>query len=95
MQSIFEWDDRKAEENIKNHGVSFFETKSVFDDPLAVTIEDQIHSASEQRFITMGESARQRLLIVVHLQEEDVIRIISAREATRRERKAYEAGKIS
>ena len=93
METTFEWDDRKAEENIKNHGVSFFEARSAFDDSLSVTIKDEIHSVGEQRFITVGESSRQRLLVIVHLQEGDLIRIISARSATRRERKTYEAGK--
>ncbi len=92
MELIFEWDDHKAERNISKHSVSFFEAKSVFDDNLSVTIQDQIHSLGEQRFITIGESSSRRVLVVAHLIDDNIIRIISAREATRRERKAYETG---
>ena len=58
MELIFEWDDHKAERNISKHGVSFFEAKSVFDDNLSVTIQDQIHSIGEQRFITIMRIVR-------------------------------------
>lgn len=95
MAPVFEWDDRKAEENFKNHGVSFLEAKTVFEDFLSVTIDDEIHSLGERRFIIVGQSSRQRLLVVVHLQEGNSFRIISAREATRRERRAYEAGETN
>ena len=86
----FEWDDRKARTNLKKHGVSFVEASSVFGDPLAVTIPDPLHSEEEDRFITLGESGRGRLLVVVFTDRGEKIRIISARPATRRERQSHE-----
>jgi uncharacterized protein len=87
----FEWDRRKNEENYTKHGVSFEEASSVFADPLAATISDPDHSQMEARFVTMGLSAAGRLVVVAHTEEEDdLFRIISAREATSHERKAYE-----
>lgn len=88
----FGWDPTKAAENIVNHDVSFEEAQSVFGDPLATTIGDPDHSLGEERFLTTGLSRQQRLLIVWHTEEEDVIRIIGAREATPRERRTYESG---
>lgn len=88
----FEWDDRKEERNLRKHGVSFYEASTVFDDPLAVTGYDPDHSTAEDRYLTMGVSTDNRLLIVSHADRGDVIRIISARDATRRERKDYEDG---
>lgn len=90
MSLRFEWDEGKANRNIEKHGVSFEEAATVFGDPLSLTIEDPAHSRDEQRFITMGDSINHRLLVVVHTDRENVIRIISAREATRRERRDYE-----
>lgn len=90
MSLRFEWDEGKANRNIEKHGVSFEEAATVFGDPLSLTIEDPAHSQDEQRFITMGDSINHRLLVVVHTDRENVIRIISAREATRRERRDYE-----
>jgi uncharacterized DUF497 family protein len=87
----FEWNPNKAVENLNSHGVSFDEASSVFGDPLAITIDDPDHSIDEYRFITMGYSNRQRLLVVVHTEREGKIRIISAREVTPRERKQYES----
>jgi uncharacterized DUF497 family protein len=92
MSLEFEWDDDKAKKNLKKHGVSFEEASSVFGDPLALTIPDPLHSVEEDRFITLGESHRRRLLVVVSTERGDRIRIISARVATRRERKNYEEG---
>lgn len=86
----FEWAEDKAEQNIEKHGVSFEEAATVFGDPLSLTIEDPLHSQEEERSITIGESARAELLVVVHTDRGDAIRIISARKATRRERKDYE-----
>lgn len=88
----FEWDDAKAESNEQKHGVTFSESTSVFADSLSVTGYDPRHSDDEDRFLTMGMSVAGRLLIVSHTDRGDVIRIISAREATRREQKDYEDG---
>jgi uncharacterized DUF497 family protein len=86
----FEWDPRKAEINFRKHRVSFTEAGTVFGDELAITVPDPDHSKHEDRFITIGWSNRRRLLIVSHTDRDDRIRIISARELTRNERKAYE-----
>jgi uncharacterized DUF497 family protein len=87
----FEWDRLKDEENRTKHGVSFEEASSVFADPLAATIPDPDHSQTEMRFLTMGLSSTGRLVVVSHTEEDDdLFRIISAREATSHERKAYE-----
>jgi uncharacterized protein len=86
----FEWDASKANTNRKKHGVSFEEASTVFGDPLSRTIHDPVHSDEEDRFVTVGESERGRLLVVSFTDRDDRIRIISARLATRRERKDYE-----
>jgi uncharacterized protein len=86
----FEWDLRKDAANQRKHGVGFREAATVFGDPLAITFPDLDHSESEQRFLTVGASLRARLLVVAHTETEDTIRIISAREMTRHERKFYE-----
>jgi hypothetical protein len=80
--------------NFRKHGVLFEEAKTVFGDPLAVTIDDPIHSVNEHRFIDIGCSQRGRILVVVHTQRAKRIRIISSREATASERKAYEEGTV-
>lgn len=89
---IYEWDPEKPKPNLREHGVSFEEAATVFLDPLAVTYQDPDHSEAETREITIGHSARQRVLFVCHAQRRDRIRIISARKATRRERKQHEEG---
>lgn len=86
----FEWDPIKAENNERKHGVSFFEAAAIFGDILSLTFTDPDHSDAEDRFITIGLSQRQRLLIVSHTDREARTRIISAREVTRSERKIYE-----
>jgi uncharacterized protein len=86
----FEWDPGKARQNRRKHRVSFHEAATVFGDPLAVTYPDPDHSASEQRFITVGMSSAGRVLIVAHTDRGENLRIISARKATLRERKQYE-----
>ncbi len=86
----FEWDPRKAEINLRKHDVSFIEAGTVFGDDLAITIPDPDHSMNEDRYITIGWSNRRRLLMVAHTERGDRIRIISARELTPSERKAYE-----
>jgi uncharacterized DUF497 family protein len=88
----FEWDSAKAAENGAKHGVSFEEASTALRDPLSVTGLDPDHSIGEERFITFGMSSRGRLLVVVHTDREDIIRIIHARQATRIERKIYEEG---
>ena len=88
----FEWDPRKDAANQRKHGISFEEARSVFADEHALLVDDPDHSAAEDRFILLGLSARFRILVVVHAYRarDDVIRIISARRATRPERTRYE-----
>jgi uncharacterized DUF497 family protein len=88
----FIWDQHKAKTNIKKHNVSFEEAKSVFYDPLAKIATDPDHSISEERMILIGYSYKDRLLIVIHLHLEstNTIRIISARAATKKEQKDFE-----
>ncbi|HYH68217.1 MAG TPA: BrnT family toxin [Urbifossiella sp.] len=88
----FEWDDDKAASNETKHGVPFTEAVTVFGDPLALTGYDPAHSDDEDRYITMGQSEGGRLLIVSHTDRGDKVRIISARVASRAERKDYEDG---
>ncbi len=87
----FEWDKRKVSANVKKHGVSFEEAKSVFVDERAKLIDDPDHSEDEQCFLLLGLSSNLRLLVVCHCyrSEENVIRIISARKATTTESKFY------
>ncbi len=86
----FEWDSNKATRNLQKHGVSFHEAATVFGDALSMTFLDPDRSVAEDRFITVGLSLSGRLLVVAHTDREDRVRIISAREATRREKKFYE-----
>jgi uncharacterized protein len=86
----FEWDRTKAERNLKRHRVSFDEAVTVFYDPFAATFDDPDHSLGEYRLITIGRSSRRRLLVVVHVERGDTIRIISARLTTAQERKRHE-----
>jgi uncharacterized DUF497 family protein len=88
----FEWDEDKAVENLAKHEISFDEAKTVFDDPLYVDFYDPDHSQAEHRYIIIGESLRGRLLIVSYTERRDLIRLISAREVTKIERKSYEEG---
>jgi len=88
----FEWDPTKAASNAKKHGVSFDEATSAFLDPFAATGRDPDHSVGESRYVTFGLSSSGRLLVVAHTDRHGVIRIISARPATRTERKIYEKG---
>ncbi len=87
----FEWDKSKAEENSKSHKVSFEEAQTVFSDPNARMIYDPEHSEDEERFILLGISSGLRLLTVCHCYREDdmIIRIITARKATKQEQKQY------
>ena len=88
----FEWEDAKADSNERKHGVSFPEATTVFGDVLSVTAYDPRHADVEDRFLTMGTSVEGRLILVSHTDRGESIRIISARKATSRERKAYEDG---
>jgi uncharacterized DUF497 family protein len=88
---IYEWDPKKATANLKKHGVSFREAASVFSDPLARTFDDPDHSSDEHRFITIGTSTKNRVVFLAHSdRDEDRVRIISARVATKTERHAYQ-----
>ena len=88
----FEWDVRKAAQNLRKHGVTFHEAASVFFDTLSMTYHDPDHSWEEERYLTMGTSRTGQLLIVAHTDRGKNVRIISARNTTRRERKQYEEG---
>ena len=90
MSAIVEWDPTKARRNLQKHGISFDEAVTIFSDVLSLTIPDPLHSEDETRFIIMGESIRKRLLVVVHTDRGEKIRIISARRATLTERDKYE-----
>ena len=90
MGIIFEWDGRKATANLRKHGVSFEEAATVFSDPLSLSIPDPDHSEDEERFLLVGTSFQAQLLVVAHSEHGDRVRVISARAATARERRAYE-----
>lgn len=90
MALEFEWDPEKAEANQKKHGVSFDEASTVFADPLSLTISDPDHSESEERMLLLGTSRSGRLLVISHTWQDRRIRLISAREANRRERNDYD-----
>lgn len=92
MDLEFEWDEIKAAGNLKKHKISFEEAKTVFGDPFSITIDDPEHSAGERRFIDMGISAGGNLLVVSYT-ERKKIRLISARKASKSERKMYEEEK--
>jgi len=88
----FSWDPKKAAANLKKHGVSFVEASTVFRDVLSVTGADPDQSIAESRYVTFGNSIKNRLLIVAHTEDNNTVRIISARPVTRLERKIYEEG---
>ena len=88
----FDWDDDKAKLNFAKHGVSFQEAATVLGDTLGWTYPDSLHSVYEQRWIIIGMSEQHRILVVAYSEEKRAIRIISAREATRKERRFYEEG---
>ena len=90
MSLTFEWDEQKAEQNLRKHKVSFEEAKTIFGDPFSITIPDPEHSASESRYVDIGYSSQGQLLVVVYTEREPNIRIICCRRATQRERRAYE-----
>ncbi|MFH0926611.1 MAG: BrnT family toxin [bacterium] len=88
----FEWDPKKAKINLQKHKVSFEEAVTALSDPMAATGADPDHSNIEERYITFGVSERGRLLVIAHTEENETIRIISARPASKGERKIYEKG---
>jgi uncharacterized DUF497 family protein len=90
MSLQFEWDGTKARSNVKKHGVTFEEASSVFSDPLAAIFTDEQHSGEELREIIVGQSETGRLMLVCFTERGQGIRIISARQATKRERSDYE-----
>ena len=90
MKATVGWDPVKAKTNRRKHDVTFEEAATVFNDPLSSTISDPLHSETEERFIIVGQSIQRRLLVVVHADQGDAIRIISARVANAHERKTYE-----
>ena len=92
MSLHFEWDEKKARSNAEKHSVLFEEAATIFADALSLTIPDPSHSLAEDRFVTIGRSHRGKLLVVVSTERSDNIRIISARSASRRERRSYEEG---
>lgn len=86
----FEWDEDKAEINVRKHGVSFGEASAAFFDPHSLTIPDPNHSVGEKRFILLGYTDAGRLVAVAHVERGENLRLISARLATKHERRAYE-----
>lgn len=90
MPTLFEWDRQKAEANLRKHRVSFEEAQTVFTDPLSITLPDPDHSEDEERYMDIGMSDNQRVLVVGYTERGQRIRLINARKATPRERKQYE-----
>ncbi|MBF0200628.1 MAG: BrnT family toxin [Desulfamplus sp.] len=90
MDFIFEWDENKAERNKRDHKISFDEAQTVFLDDLSLMKIDTDHSETEERLLIIGNSIKNRIIVVSHAERGDNIRIISARKATRNERKQYE-----
>jgi len=82
VELTFEWDEEKAEANLRKHKVGFEEAKTLFNDPFLLTFPDLGHSESEERYISIGTSAKGRALVVIHTEREDHIRLISCRKAT-------------
>lgn len=88
---FFEWDDEKAALNIRIHEVDFQEARTVFEDPFAITVSDDLHSEEEDRWILLGLSLLSRVLLVIYTEREERFRLISARKATPAERFQYES----
>ena len=91
----FEWDAKKNEANIRKHGVSFEEAREVFDDPLHIALLDERFDCFQERWVTIGATHRRRIAVAANLyfddEDEEIVRITSAREATTKERRQYEA----
>lgn len=92
MNDSFVWDPQKAQTNFGKHGIRFEEASTVFADPMRIVLLDEEHSLDEQRFITIGYSQSNRLLLVAHVERAGRTRVISARKATRNEQRFYEQG---
>ena len=92
MEQTFEWNSDKALANLIKHDISFEEASTIFDDPMYIMFSDEEHSQGEERYITIGLSQQNRLVMVAHTERMGVIRIISARKATKHERSYYEEG---
>jgi uncharacterized protein len=88
----YEWDQQKAKTNLSKHGISFEEAQTVFDDPLYVDFYDPDHSENEDRYIIIGQSSKNRVLLVSYTERGEQIRLISARQVTKQELKAYQEG---
>ena len=88
----FEWDPDKAERNVAKHGVSFEEAIAAFADPLSITVPDPDHSEDEARYLLIGSIESGKLVVVSHVERGETLRLISARVATRHERRTYEEG---
>jgi len=86
----FVWDEQKDRQNEKKHGIAFADALSVFGDPLSLTIPDLTHSSDEERFVIIGRGKLETVVVVAHTEQAGQIRIISARSATKRERRCYE-----
>jgi len=92
MKLTFEWDEVKAKENFMKHKVPFDEGKTIFNDPFLLTYPDVDSSETEERYVNIGVSAKDRILVLIHTERQGKIRIISCRKATARERRDYEEG---
>ena len=88
----FDWNEKKAAVNVSKHGISFDEAKTVFDDSCYIDFFDPDHSETEHRYVRMGFSNRHRLLMVSYTERKDVIRLISARKTSKKEKQFYEEG---
>lgn len=89
MALTFEWDTNKAKTNFEKHGIFFEEAATLFADENSITIDDPVHSLNEKRSITIGLTFKRKLLVAVHTERNGKIRIISARSASRKEKKQY------
>lgn len=87
---VFEWDETKEKSNIRKHGIDFTEAESISYDPFSITIADADHSAEENRFVDIGMSSKNRVLVASYVEREERIRMISVRKATQFERSEYE-----
>lgn len=92
MKLEFEWDEAKARENLKKHRVGFDEGKTIFNDPFLLTFPDIYNSGAEERYVNVGLSFRDRVLVLIHTEKQGRTRIISCRKASLRERRHYEEG---
>ena len=90
----FEWDEKKAQSNLRKHGISFEKATTAFGDTLSITIDDPLHSQDEERLILMGLSEDLKTLVVVHVEKRETIRIISARKASKKEKQFYEENRL-